>query len=61
MVTSYIKDADGCIFMHIHLRAGWYVSYTPRKYYAHLRNVLIQLTMSPLVSIIIDKQSFRLR
>ena len=22
MVTSYIKDANGCIFTHIHLRAG---------------------------------------
>ena len=46
--------------MHIHLCVGWYVSYTPHMYYAHLRNVLIQLT-SPLVAIVIDKQSFRLK
>ena len=50
-----------CIFMHIHLHVGWYVSYTPHMYYAHLRNVLIHLTMSPLVAIVIDKQSFQLR
>ena len=61
MVTSYIKDADRCIFTHIHLCTGWYVSYTPHMYYAHLKNVLIQLAMSPLVAIIIDEQSFRLR
>ena len=30
MVTSYIKDADKCIFTHIHPRACWYVSYAPR-------------------------------
>ena len=47
--------------MHIHLRVGWYVSYTPHMYYAHLRNVLIQLTTDPLVAIVIDEQSFRLR
>ena len=32
MLTSYIKDADGCIFMHIHLCVGWYVSYIPCLY-----------------------------
>ena len=58
MVTSYIKDADRCIFMHIHLHTGWYVSYTPLMYYAHLRNVVLQLTTSPLVVIVIEKQSF---
>ena len=61
MVTSYIKDADRCIFMHIHLRVGWYVSYTPQLYYTHLRNVLLQLITSPLVAIIIEEQSFWLR
>ena len=61
MVTSYIKDTDGCIFTHIHLRTGWYVSYTPCLYYTHLRNVLLQLITSPLVAIVIEEQSFRLR
>ena len=47
--------------MHIHLRTGWYESYTPHMYYAHLQNILIQLTTSPLLATVIDKQSFRLR
>ena len=47
--------------MHIYLCAGWYVSYTPHMYYAHLRNILIQLTTSLLVAIVINEQSFRLR
>ena len=61
MIYSYIKGIPRCIYGHIHLHAGWYVSYTPHMYYAHLRNVLIQLTTSPLVAIVIDEQSFRLR
>ena len=61
MIYSYIKGIPRCIYGLIHLRAGWYVSYTPHMYYAHLRNVLIQLTTSPLVAIVIDEQSFRLR
>ena len=60
MMKPYIKGIPRCIFTHIHLRAGWYVSYTPHMYYAHLRNILIQL-MSPLVVIVIDEQSFWLR
>ena len=58
MMKSYIKGIPRCIFT---LLVGWYVSYTPHKYYAHLRNVLVQLITSPLVAIIIDKQSFQLR
>ena len=58
MMKPNIKGIPRCIFMHIHLRVGWYVSY---MYYAHQRNVLIQLTASPLVVIVIDEQSFRLR
>ena len=61
MMKPYIKGIPRCIFTHIHLHAGWYVSYTPHKYCAHLRNALIQLITSPLVVIIIDEQSFRLR
>ena len=60
-MKPYIKGILRCIFKHIHPRAGWYVSYTPRMYYAHLKNVLIQLTMSPLVAIVIDERSFWLR
>ena len=56
MVTSYIKDADGCIFTHVHLCTGWYVPYTPRLYHTHLRNVLFQLIMSLLVAIVIEQQ-----
>ena len=61
MMKPYIKGIPRCKFMHVHLRTGWYVSYTPHMYYAHLRNILIQLTMSPLVVIVIKEQSFRLR
>ena len=61
MMKPYIKGIPRCIFKHIHARTGWYVSYTPHMYYAHLKNVLIQLTMSSLVAIIIDEQNFRLR
>ena len=61
VVTSYIKDADRCIFMNIQLRTGWYVSYTPWIQYAHLRNIILQLTIGPLVAIVIEKQSFQLR
>ena len=61
MVMSYIKGADRCIFMHIHLCAGWYVLYTPQVYYTHLGNVLLQLTTGPLVEITTEEQSFRIR
>ena len=61
MMKPYIKGTPSCIFMYLHLCAGWYISYTPHMYYAHLRNVLIQLTTSPLVAIVIDGQSFWLR
>ena len=61
MVTLYIKGADRCMFTHIHLRAGWYVSLACRlvcitcMHYAHLRNVLLQLTTGPLVAIAIEE------
>ena len=61
MMKPYIKGIPRCIFKHIHPRAGWYVSYTPHMYYAHLKNALIQLTMSPLVATVIDEQSFWVR
>ena len=62
-MKPYIKEFQCVyyIFTHIHLHAGWYVLYTPHMYYAHLRNVLIQLTTNPLVAIVIDKQRFWLR
>ena len=60
MMKPYIKGIPRCMFMHIHLCAGWYASYTPHMYYAHLRNILIQLK-SPLVAIVIDEQSFQVR
>ena len=60
-MKPYIKGIPRCIFMHTHIRLGLYVSYTPHMYYAHTRNILIQLTTSPLVAIVIDEQSFRLR
>ena len=34
MMKPYIKGILRCIFMHIHLHMGWYVSYTPHMYYA---------------------------
>ena len=36
------------------------IYHTPRIHYAHLRNILFQLTIGPLVVVDIEKQSFRL-
>ena len=60
MMKPYIKEFQD-VYLRIYTCAGWYVSYTPHKYYAHLRNVLIQPTTSPLVVIVINKQSFQLK
>ena len=55
MMKPYIKGIPRCIFKHIHPHSDWYVSYTPHTYYAHLKNIFIQLIMSPLVGIVIDE------
>ena len=57
-MKPYIKGIPRCTFTLMHLHEGWYVSHTPHLYYARLRNVLVQLTTSPLVAIVRDKQSF---
>ena len=61
MVTSCIKDANRCSYAYTPAHRLVCIIYTPHMYYAHLRNVLFQLTTSPLVVIITDEQSFRLR
>ena len=33
MMKPYIKGIPRCMFTHIHLCAGWYVSCTPHMYY----------------------------
>ena len=38
-------------------RLAWHVSYTPRIHYTHLRNILLQLTIGPLVAINIRRET----
>ena len=43
------------------MRVGMFHIQLIRMYYAHLWNILFHLTMSLLVAIVIDEQSFQLR
>ena len=39
MVMSCIKGAARCIFMHIHLRVGWYITYIHLGFAQYIRLV----------------------